>query len=91
MLRIGEMIQLRPYVESSFGIYGDAKSVTEVVIMLGNAPIHANSGNPKNGTRSSIEALSQIFSARELLSHQHLGIGPAILYQGYQSTRRLAE
>jgi hypothetical protein len=44
VLQIGEKIQLRPYVDSSFGIYGDAKSMTEVVIMLGNAQIHVNSG-----------------------------------------------
>jgi Reverse transcriptase (RNA-dependent DNA polymerase) len=87
VLRIGEKIQLRAYVDSSFGIYRDAKSVSGVVIMLGNAPIYVKSGKQKIVTRSSSEAelvgisnsLSQILWSREFLCHQLLNIGPAIL------------
>jgi Reverse transcriptase (RNA-dependent DNA polymerase) len=99
VLRIGDKIQLRAYVDSSFGIYRDAKSVTGVVIMLGNAPIYVKSGRQKIVTRSSTEAelvgisdsLSQILWSREFLCHQLLNIGPAILYQDNKSTIYLSE
>ena len=67
--------------------------------MLGNAPIYVKSGKQKIVTRSSTEAelvgisdsLSQILWSREFLLHQHLNIGPAVLYQDNMSTIFLSE
>lgn len=43
ILCIGDGITLKAYVDSSFGTYEDSKSVTGVVIMLGNAPVYFKS------------------------------------------------
>jgi hypothetical protein len=94
ILEIGEKVQLRAYVDASFGTYSDGKSVTGVVIMLCNAPIYVKSGKQKVVTKSSTESefvaisdsLSQILWSREFLMHQHVDIGPAILFQDNKST-----
>jgi hypothetical protein len=56
ILRIGDHLQLNAYVDSSFGIYNDGKSVTGVAIMLGKATIYVKSGKQKIVTRSSTES-----------------------------------
>jgi hypothetical protein len=77
----------------------DGKSVTGVVIMLCNAPIYVKSGKQKIVTKSSTESefvaisdsLSQILWSREFLMHQHVDIGPAILFQDNKSTIFVSE
>ena len=98
VLRIGPEIQLKAYVDASFGTYEDMKSVTGIVLMIGNATVYVKSGKQKIVTRSSTEAelvglsdaLSQILWTREFLCHQGLRLGPAIVYQDNQSTICLA-
>ena len=98
ILRIGDHLQLNAYVDSSFGIYNDGKSVTGVAIMLGKATIYIKSGKQKIVTRSSTEselvgisdALSQVLWTREYLIAAGLDVGPAMIYQDNQSTIWLA-
>ena len=56
ILRIGKELRLNAYVDSSFGVYEDGKSVTGVAIMLGSATIYVKSGKQKIVTRSSTES-----------------------------------
>lgn len=49
-------MQVNACVDASFGVYEDMKSVTGVVIMIGNATIYVKSGKQKIVTRSSTEA-----------------------------------
>ena len=94
ILRIGEKLEVRAYVDASFGLYEDGKSVTGVVIMRGDATIYVKSGKQKIVTRSSTEselvgisdALSQILWTREFLLAAGLQMGPAIIFQDNQST-----
>ena len=75
VLRIGQKIELKAYVDASFGTYDDMKSVTGMVLMIGNATVYVKSGKQKIVTRSSTEAelvglsdaLSQILWTREFL------------------------
>ena len=98
VLRIGPEVQLKAYVDASFGTYEDMKSVTGIVLMIGNATVYVKSGKQKIVTRSSTEAelvglsdaLSQILWTREFLCNQGLRLGPAIVYQDNQSTICLA-
>ena len=98
VLRIGQKIELKAYVDASFGTYVDMKSVTGMVLMIGNATVYVKSGKQKIVTRSSTEAelvglsdaLSQILWTREFLCNQGLQLGPAIVYQDNQSTMCLA-
>lgn len=86
ILKIGSKLQLRAYVDSSFGVYEDEKSVAGIVIMLGGATIYVKSSKQKIVTRSSTEselvgmsdALSQILWSREFLLQQGLSLGPAV-------------
>ena len=71
--RIGEKTELRAYVDALYAVYKDAKSVTGVVIMLGDAVVYVKSLKQKIVTRSSTESelvgisdsLSQILWTRE--------------------------
>jgi hypothetical protein len=75
ILRIGQHLTLNAFVDASFGLYEDGKSVTGVAIMLGGATIYVKSGKQKIVTRSSTEselvgisdALSQVLWTREYL------------------------
>ena len=98
VLCIGDNVQINAYVDSSFGLYEDGKSVTGIVIRLGNAPIFVKSGKQKIVTRSSTEAelvgisdaLSQILWCREYLLSFGLLLGPAMIFQDNMSTIFLA-
>ena len=98
ILRIGPQSTIRAFVDASFGLYEDGKSVTGVAIMLGDATIYIKSGKQKIVTRSSTEselvgisdALSQVLWTREYLLSAGLNMGPAIIYQDNQSTLFLA-
>ena len=80
-------------MDASFGVYKDGKSVTRIVLMLGDATLHVKSSKQKIVTRSSTElelvgisdALCQILWTREFLT-----IRPAVVYQNNQSTIFLA-
>jgi hypothetical protein len=93
-LRIGPSIEVRAYVDASFGTYSDMKSVAGVVIQIGNATVYVKSSKQKIVTRLSTEAelvgvsdaLSQVLWTREFLIHHGVSIGPAIVYQDNQST-----
>jgi Reverse transcriptase (RNA-dependent DNA polymerase) len=98
ILRIGDRLELKAYVDASFGLYEDGKSVTGVAISLGGASIYIKSGKQKIVTRSSTEAelvgisdaLSQILWTREFLLALGLTLGPATVYQDNKSTIFLA-
>ena len=98
ILKIGDNVEITSFVDASFGTYIDMKSITGIVIMIGNASVYVKSGKLKIVTRSSTEAdlvglsdaLSQILWTREFLLHQGLRIGPAVVYQDNQSTICLA-
>jgi hypothetical protein len=70
ILRIGPNLQLRAFVDASFGLYEDCIGV---VIMLGDATINAKSGKQKIVSCSSTESelvgisdsLSQVLWTRE--------------------------
>ena len=47
VLRIGQSFHLTAFVDASFGIYNDMKSVTGVVIKIGEATIYVKSGKRK--------------------------------------------
>ena len=89
---------MNAYVDASFGVHEDMKSVTGVVIMIGAATIYVKSGKQKIVTRSFTEAelvgisdaLSQIIWTKEFLSHQGIRSGPVSLFQENQSTICLA-
>ena len=71
--RFGEKAELRAYVDALYAVYKDAKSVTGVVIMLGDAVVYVKPLKQKIVTRSSTESelvgisdsLSQILWTRE--------------------------
>ena len=98
ILKIGSEASLNAFVDSSFGLYEDGKSVTGVAIRLGNAAIYVKSGKQKIVTRSSTEselvgisdALSQVLWTREYLISAGINIGPAVMFQDNQSTIFLA-
>ena len=98
VLRIGTETVLKAYVDASFAVYQDAKSVTGAVIMLGDAVIFVKSAKQKIVTRSSTESelvaisdsLSQILWTREYPLAASVPVGPAILYQDNMSTIFLA-
>ena len=98
VLRIGDRIELRVFVDASFGLFEDSKSVTGVVIKFGDATIYVKSGKQKIVTRSSTEselvgssdASSQVLWTREYLLSAGINVGAAILYQDNQSTMFLA-
>lgn len=98
ILRVGPDLHLKAYVDASFGLYEDGKSITGVVIMLGDATIYVKSGKQKIVTRSSTEselvgisdALSQILWTREYLISAGFNLGPATIFQDNQSTIFLA-
>jgi hypothetical protein len=99
ILRIGPDIIIKAYVDASFGVYEDGKSVTGVVIMLGNATIYVKSGKQKIVIRSSTEselvgisdALSQVLWTCEYLISSGINMGPALMYQDNISTIFLAK
>lgn len=91
ILKVGETCEVKAYVDASFGIYEDMKSVTGIVIMIGEATIYVKSGKQKIVTRSSTEAeLDEILWTREYLLRQGLRLGPATVYQDNKSTICLA-
>ena len=94
VLRVGEEVQLRAYVDASYAVYQDAKSVSGIVLMLGDAVIHVKSSKQKIVTRSSTESelvaisdsLSQVLWTREYMIAAGIPMGPAVLYQDNKST-----
>ena len=95
---MGSNLQLRAYVDASYAVYPDAKSVSGVVIMLGDAVIYVKSSKQKIVTRSSTESelvaisdsLSQILRTREYMEAAGMDLGPVVLYQDNKSTIFLA-
>jgi hypothetical protein len=98
VLKIGPNLALRAYVDASFSVYPDMKSVTGVVLMLGDAVVYVKSSKQKISTRSSTESeliaisdsLSHILWSREYMLSSHINIGPVVLYQDNKSTICLA-
>ena len=88
VLRVGEEVQLRAYVDASYAVYQDAKSVSGIVLMLGDAVIHVKSSKQKIVTRSLTESelvaisdsLSQVLWTREYMIAAGIPMGPAELY-----------
>lgn len=98
ILLIGPSMEVRAYVDASFGTYQDKKSVTGIIIMIGNASVFVKSSKQKIVTRSSTEAelvrlsdaLSQILWTRKYLLHQGVDVRPAKVFQDNKSTICLA-
>ena len=94
----GDILCAVSYLATSFGVYDDMKSVTGVIIKIGNATVYVKSGKQKLLTRSSTEAelvglsdaLSQIIWTREFLLCQGVQLQPAKIYQDNLSTIFLA-
>jgi hypothetical protein len=98
VLRIGDKLQLRAFVDASYAVYQDAKSVSGIVLMLGEAVIYVKSSKQKIVTRSSTESelvaisdsLSQVLWTREYIIAAGIDVGPVVLYQDNKSTIFLA-
>ena len=98
VLKIGEKMEIRAYVDASYAVYCDAKSVSGIVLMLGDAVIYVKSSKQKIVTRSSTESelvaisdsLSQILWTREYMIYNGITVGPAVLFQDNMSTIFLA-
>ena len=98
LLKIGEEVSVRSYVDSSFGTYDGGKSVTGTVIFIGQAPVYFKSSKQKIATRSSTEAelvvisdsLLQKLWTREYILYQGIPLGPVTSFQDNLSTTFLA-
>jgi hypothetical protein len=82
----------------SYGVHGDAKSHTGVVITLGHGPVFVKSSKQKVVSKSSSEGeliglsdgSSQVIWSRDFLLAQGHEARPALIFQDNQSTMALA-
>jgi hypothetical protein len=70
ILRIGDKVVLRDFMDASLSLYEDGKSVTGIVIMIGNAIIYVKSGKLKIVTRPPTE--SELVGISDALSHIYI-------------------
>ena len=74
------------------------KSVTGIVLMLGDAVVYVKSSKQKFSARSSTDSelvaisdsLSHLLWTREYMLSSHTNVGPIVLYQDNKSTVCLA-
>jgi histone deacetylase 1/2 len=86
------------HIDASYGVHGDFKSHSGMVISLGAGPIDASSTKQKINTKSSAEAelialsdkATRAIWCREFLTHQGHSAAPATLYQDNESTIKLS-
>jgi hypothetical protein len=98
VLQADKDIRVRAYIDVSYGVHGDAKSHTGVVITLGNGPVFVKSSKQKVVSKSSTEGeliglsdgSSQVIWSRDLLLAQGHEARPALIFQDNQSTMALA-
>jgi hypothetical protein len=82
----------------SYGVHGDAKSNTGVMITLGRGPVFVKSSKQKVVSKSSTEGeliglsdgSSQVIWSRDFLLAQGYAHRPALIFQDNQSTMVLA-
>jgi hypothetical protein len=90
----GDDLQVRAYIDASFGTHADGKGHTGCVITLGKGPIHVRSAKQKLVAKSSSEAelialsdeLSQVIWTSEFLKLQGYRPKPSVVYQDNKST-----
>ena len=91
-------LRIHTYADASYGVHGDCKSHTGIMISLGGGPVLCKSVKQKIVTKSSTEAeLVALSDATSLASYQlnfmeSLGFNfePVIMHQDNQSTINLA-
>ena len=91
IFKLGERgVQIRQFIDASYGVHVDMKSCSGGVTVLGDAgPNMTNSCKQSIVTKSSTEAelvaasdlMNQPFHMKELLTAQGYEVGPIILYQ----------
>jgi hypothetical protein len=97
-LQCDQQIKIKSFIDASYGIHGDFKSHSGMVITLGKGPIDVASTKQKINTKSSSEAelialsdkASQVIWHREFLIAQGYPPSPATIYQDNTSTIPLA-
>ena len=95
----GDTLELKGYIDASYGVHSDFKSHTGCVIALGAGPVYVKSSKQKIVTKSSAEAelvglsdeCSQIIGCRSFLLAQGYDLPSATVYQYNQSTMAMAE
>ncbi len=88
-------MQLRAYIDASYGVHADGKSDTGGVMTLGGGALGAQSIKQKIVAKSSTEAeligvsdyLGDVLETRKFLMAQGYAIGPAVVLQDKLSKR----
>jgi len=96
-LRCDKTMQVRTYIDASYGVHADGKGHSGIFSTLGSGPIYVKSTKQKLNTRSSTEAelvaisdgLSPAIGHANFLEQQGYKRQPVILYQDNQSTMKL--
>jgi hypothetical protein len=96
-LKAGAKMDVIAFVDSSYGVHVDGKSVTGALSSLGVGSFHAQASKQKLNAKSSTEAeligvsdyLSQVIWTRDFMIAQGYEMGPATLYQDNMSTMAL--
>ena len=100
VLRVGGSVEVKGYIDASYGVHRDARSHTGAVIVIGDAgPIWSKSAIKKSNTKSSAEAelmalsdtAGQVIHIRNFIMAQGYDVAPAILYQDNLSCMALVK
>jgi histone deacetylase 1/2 len=97
VLKAGSSMEVIAFVDASYGVHADGKSVTGALSSLGGGSFHSQASKQKLNAKSSTEAeligvsdyLSQIIWTRDFMIAQGYKMGPATLYQDNMSTMAL--
>jgi hypothetical protein len=95
----GNGIDLKAFVDASYGVHADGKSHGGVMIAIGDGPIFMKSTKQKLVTKSSTEAelvalsdnASQVIWSKEFLEEQGHKVEAPIIYQDNKSTIIMAQ
>ena len=96
-LKSGGKVELKTYIDASFGVHADGTSRTGVILQMGGAGIAGWTARQKLVTKSSTEAevvalsdgLTHVLWAREFLTAQGHDVTPMVVYQDNQSVLSL--
>ena len=94
VLSVRDPLTVQTFIDASYGVHGDGKSHSGLVITLGGGPILTKSTKQRLVTKSSTEAelvatsdfASEALASREFLIAQGYDVGPAVVFQDNQST-----
>ena len=97
-LEVDNYIEVKGYIDASYGIHPDRKSHNGMTITLGKGPIEVKSSKQRIVSKSSTEAelialsdcSSQVIWCRNFLIQQGYNLKQAIIYQDNKSTINLA-